>query len=437
MPTRKVSKLECLPGQRRFMESTAPELLYSGAWGAGKSRILCEKALFLCLRYPGNFVGICRKTFNALKQTTMRTFFQEVCPPDHIKRWNKTDHLLTLKNGSQIYFFGLDDPLKIQSLNLGACGVDEVIELTEDDWFILGGRIRLGTVPFHQLFAATNPAHRGHWCYQRFYVERPKLPDGRPITEVVESNALENHHLPLDYVAKIQTLKGRYRDRFVLGKWVDFEGLVYDCFDPLIHVVDTMPEGWQEWPKVRSIDFGYSNPFVCQWWAISPDNEWYLYREIYYSHRLVEDHARDIVRLSQGECYLATYADHDAEDRATLEAYGVPTVAAIKDVSPGIQAVYKKLQLDDRGKPGLYFVRGALVEKDPALVEAKKPTCTLEEIQGYQYPKQKGDKNAKEEPIKLNDHGMDAMRYAIYSFGQSAPIDEETKRLFKGASFYA
>jgi phage terminase large subunit len=321
-----------------------------------------------------------------------------------------------LRNNSQIYFFGLDDPLKIQSLNLGACGVDEVIELTEDDWIMLGGRIRLSKVPFRQLFAATNPAHQGHWCYQRFYIERPFLPDGRPMTEVIESNALENPHLPADYMSKIQTLSGRYRDRFVLGKWVSFEGLVYDCFDPLVHVVSTMTRGWQEWPKVRSIDFGYANPFVCQWWAISPDDEWYLYRELYHSRRLVEDHARQINELSRGETYLATYADHDAEDRATLEKYGIRTMPAVKDVSPGIQEVYKKLQIDDRGKPGLCFLRSSLMEKDPALVEEKKPTCTLEEIQGYQYPKQKGDKNVKEEPIKLNDHGMDCMRYAVYSF---------------------
>ncbi len=397
------------------MESTAPELLYSGAWGAGKSRVLCEKALFLAERYPGNLVGIARKVFNSIKLTTMRTFFEEVCPPDHIKRYNKTDHLVTLKNGSQVFFFGLDDPLKIQSLNLGACGVDEVIELTEEDWTMLGGRIRLGRVPFRQLFAATNPASRGHWLYRRFYLDRPRMPDGRPMTDVVESNALENPYLPKDYIAKIQALHGRYRDRFVLGKWVDFEGLVYDCFDPLIHVVDRMPEGWEKWPKLRAIDFGYSNPFVCQWWAISPDDEWYLYREIYYSHRLVEDHARQIVTLSVGESYLAAYADHDAEDRATLEHYGVQTTPALKDVSPGIQEVYGRLKPDERGRSRIYFLRDALVERDPALVEAKKPTCTVEEIQGYQYPKQKGDKNVKEEPVKLNDHGMDAMRYAVYS----------------------
>lgn len=408
---RPIGRLKCLPKQKRFMESTAPALLYSGAWGAGKTRILCEKAYFLALLYPGNFVGLCRKTYNSLKQTTMKTFFEEVCPPDHIKKYNKSDHVVTLKNGSEIYFFGMDNYLKIGSLNLGSCGIDEAIELTEDDWIALQGRLRQKKVPFHQIFLATNPAHPGHWIYQTFYQ--------RGEGEVVESNSLENPYLPQDYVNRIKRLSGRYYDRFVLGKWIGFEGLVYDVFDPLVHIIDKMPRGWEEWPKVRSIDFGYSNPFVCQWWAISPSNVWYLYREIYFSHRIVEEHAAQINKYSYGEHYVATYTDHDAEDRATLEKYGIDTDAAVKDITPGIQEVYSKMkveEVDGKKRSHIYFLRDALVEEDPWLVEMKKPTCTIQEIQHYQYPRSRGEYNLKEEPLKANDHGMDAMRYAIFSW---------------------
>lgn len=393
------------------MESTTPALLYSGAWGAGKTKILCEKAYFLALLYPHNVVGICRKTFNSLKQTTMKTFFQEVCPPDHIKKYNKSDHIVTLRNKSEIYFFGMDNYLKIGSLNLGSCGVDEAIELTEEDWIALQGRVRQRDVPFHQIFMATNPAHPGHWLYKTFY-ERGE-------GQVIESNSLENPYLPADYIQRIKGLTGRYYDRFVLGKWVGFEGLVYDVFDPLVHVIDEMPRGWKEWPKVRSIDFGYSNPFVCLWWAISPSDVWYLYREIYYTHRIVEEHAAQIRKYSEGEQYIATYADHDAEDRATLEKYGIETDAAVKDIMPGIQEAYSKMkvqEIENRKITHIYFLRDALVEEDPWLVEMKKPTCTIQEIQQYQYPKGKGDRNVKEDPVKANDHGMDAMRYAIYSW---------------------
>ena len=60
----------------------------------------------------------------------------------------------------------------------------------------------------------------------------------------------------------------------------------------------------------------------------------YLYRELYRTHELVEDMARLITKLSHGEKIEATITDHDAEDRATLERYGIYSIPAFKDVSP-------------------------------------------------------------------------------------------------------
>jgi hypothetical protein len=81
-----------------------------------------------------------------------------------------------------------------------------------------------------------------------------------------------------------------------------------------------MPQGWQQWRKIRAIDFGYVNPFVCQWWAIDNDGRMFRYRELYMTGRTVKDHADKINLLSSGESYEATICDHDAEDRATLAA---------------------------------------------------------------------------------------------------------------------
>ena len=30
------------------------------------------------------------------------------------------------------------------------------------------------------------------------------------------------------------------------------------------------------------VDFGYTNPFTCQWWAMDHDGRLYLYREIFH-----------------------------------------------------------------------------------------------------------------------------------------------------------
>jgi len=107
--------------------------------------------------------------------------------------------------------------------------------------------------------------------------------------------------------------------------------------------------------------------------------------------------------------------DHDAEDRATLEKHlgsGYKTLAAKKEVSPGIQAVKTRLQVADDGKPRLFLFRNALVKQDEELVEAKLPLCTEDELDGYCW----NDKVLKEVPIKENDHGVDPMRYLCMEF---------------------
>jgi phage terminase large subunit len=187
---------------------------------------------------------------------------------------------------------------------------------------------------------------------------------------------------------------------------------VYDNYDPTIHLIDRfpIPAGWR---RFRVVDFGYTNPFVCQWWALDDDGRLYRYRELYATQRLVSDHAGDISRLSAGESYVATVADHDAEDRATLHAAGIPTVPAYKSVTVGIQAVQDRLRPAGDGKPRLFLLRDSLVSRDERLVEAKKPLCTEQEIDGYVWTKTADGRPVKEEPVKVDDHGVDAMRYAV------------------------
>ena len=117
-----------------------------------------------------------------------------------------------------------------------------------------------------------------------------------------------------------------------------------------MHLIDRFAIPWA-WPRYWSIDFGYTNPFVCQFSAQDPDGRLYRYREIYRSKRLVEDHAQMIKRLWNEElqacCRMpsgqpearirsalrprAIVCDHDAEDRATLAKHlGLATTPARK-----------------------------------------------------------------------------------------------------------
>jgi phage terminase large subunit len=215
------------------------------------------------------------------------------------------------------------------------------------------------------------------------------------------------------YLASLEGLTGHRRARLLEGKWAASEGLVYPEFDASVHVIQRMPEGWESWRRIRSIDFGFVHPWVCQWWAIDGDGRMYLYREIYRAKRTTDEHAAEINALSKGESYDATITDHDADVRAILAKAGIQSVLAEKAAVAGRDAVHARLRVQGDGKPRLYVLAGCTHEVDADLYEKKRPTSTLAEFDCYVYPPGKDGKSDKEEPIKDNDHGMDAMRYAV------------------------
>jgi phage terminase large subunit len=207
----------------------------------------------------------------------------------------------------------------------------------------------------------------------------------------------------------LDNLTGVRYERLRLGIWAAAEGLVYEDYNPSVHIYKQIKEPPADWTRFLSIDFGFTNPFVCQFWAIDNDGRAYLYKEIYKTRTLVEDHAAQIKELLRNEPriqYIIT--DHDAEDRATLERHlGMSTTKANKNVSEGIQSVAARLKVQADGKPRIYLCRDAVVERDSMLENEKKPCSTLEETAGYVW---NTDKDA---PVKTNDHGMDAMRYLV------------------------
>jgi phage terminase large subunit len=158
------------------------------------------------------------------------------------------------------------------------------------------------------------------------------------------------------------------------------------------------------------------------WAAIDPDGRIYIYRQIYMTKRLVEDHAKTIKNISRwglqdGEPLpREIICDHNAEDRATLERYlGLNTIAAHKTVSDGIQAVAARLRPAGDGKPRLMIMRDGLVETDRELAEKKHPTCVEDEPESYVWDTRQGMKKG-DQPVKEFDHGQDCLRYLVARF---------------------
>jgi phage terminase large subunit len=455
--------------QEEFLNSTDRQVLLSGAFGTGKTLVGCEKGYRFNQMYPGNRGLIVRKTFTDVKSTTVnQTLLEDVIPPSHIVEHNRSEHVIEHYTGektpdgepvtSEIYYHGLDSgrktgdddlPRKIGGMEFGWIFVDEASELSKGEWTQLMGRLRFDgrrvgnyqyEVPYRQIFAATNPEHPGHWMYQWFFEDNR----GTHFTLRMD----DNPHLAEDYVQdNKENYSGVYYDRYILGKWVGAEGLIYDEWKPDTHHVkpSELPGDWEvhrtmeyedgeayfasppeDWRVYRSIDFGYRNPFVCQWWGRGPDDQFVLFRELYKTEELVEDVAKEIKKLDpQGHVVDQSFADWNAEDRATLQRHGVDVARANKDVSPGIQSVKSRLIEDERGKPSLYIMQGARVhEPDDNLDENNDPVKTVGEITGYKW----NDSDQEDKPKKADDHGMDAMRYFVHTVDARGQMSEEEMR---------
>ncbi|MBZ9752991.1 phage terminase large subunit [Deinococcus sp. HMF7604] len=399
---------------RELFFARDPEVVLDGPAGTGKSRGLLEKLNALAIKYPGMRALIVRKTRASLTDTTLVTWEDYVRPAcDTENQQRQVRRSYKYANRSEIVVGGMDKSIKIMSSEYDVIAAFEATEFWEEDWEAFTTRLRNGVMPYQQLLADCNPGAPTHWLNQRMrrglsrriicrHEDNPRLftPDGK-LTKYGE-----------DYISKLDNLTGVRYQRLRKGQWVAAEGMVYSGWDDKLNIIDQR-ELPAEWRRIRVIDFGYTNPFTCQWWAIDPDGRMILYRELYRTQRLVEDHAKQIKALSEGERFEATITDHDAEDRATLERHlGAATTAAFKAVSPGIQAVEARIRPAPDGKPRLVIMRDSLVETDQNLIESKKPTSTLEELPGYVYPTVRG-KTEKEAPVKENDHGMDTMRYAV------------------------
>ncbi len=412
---------------REVLMDRSPELLMDGPAGTGKSMACLMKIMLCAMKYPGAQFLIVRQTLVSLSTSAMVTWSQKVAK-DALATGQMTYYggsrnepaQYRLANGSKIMLAGMDKPSKVMSTEYDLCYVQEATELQLTAWLALSSRLRNGVLPYQPLLADCNPDAETHWLNQRANSGANKRLISRHVDNPVyyrDDGTLTPEGAA--YMARLDALTGVTRLRLRDGLWVSAEGVIYEGWNPGIHLIDHVPARGGHiplaWPRYWVIDFGFTNPFVWQCWARDPDGRLYMYREIYMTRRTVKDHCATIKGLlirKDGTWVepkpTKIITDHDAEDRATFEQeMGMPTHAATKTVKDGIDAVTERLKPVGDGRARLFLVRNALVERDNALALQMRPTCTAEEWPVYVW------NEAKDQPIKEHDHGMDDVRYIV------------------------
>lgn len=429
-----------LPKQSEFLrlvlDPKGPQFVgYYSGYGAGKSVVLCAAMITQAVMHGGDYL-ISRMYMPELRRTTMRTFL-EVCPKELVEEVRVADaevRLKSVKGTATIFFIGLDEPGKIDSMNLSGFAIDEASQTTEEAFLKLQGRLR-NPKGLRKGIVVGNPKGRDH-IYRYFVSKLAVKPEMRHKYHMIVTSSMENRHLPEGYLEAMMASYSKERiQRDIMGSFDSFEGMIYDDFSRAVHVVEPyeIPEGWH---RIVGADHGFQNPTAMLWGAIDHDGNVVIYKELYRRETLI----KDICAEFKEKCGItpanprgtdpvaAIYIDPSTKARrgqsgvsdfSTYLEYlpkHVALVLANNDVSPGIDRVKTFLRINPK-------------TKKPRLTIFSNCVNLIEEIGEYRWAElsagQEGQKNQKEEPRKYNDHACDALRYLIMS--RPDPAKEKAK----------
>jgi len=266
----------------KFQASRAKIQMFGGGFGNGKTTGAVVKMLKIAHDYPGCNILVARSTFPKLN-ATIRKEVEAWCPKSWVARnVNSRDNLIELKNGSIINFSYIAQGGKSEessTSNLLSATYDLIVidqvedpEISHKDFLDLLGRLRGNTTYQGEdetmptsgprwMILMCNPTR--NWVYRELVKPLQDLEKGlqnpkilwdedaqKPMLELFEGSTYDNkENLPADFIKTQEAAyKGQMRERFLLGKWGAYEGLIYPQYDNGIHMIqhDAMAEYyWQ------------------------------------------------------------------------------------------------------------------------------------------------------------------------------------------------
>ena len=353
---------DALTSDKRF-------IINQGGSRSSKTYSLCQLIIVYCLQNPNKVVSIVRKTFPALRATVMRDFFEVL---KDLNLYEKTSHNMSeniyrFGNGSLVEFFSVDDEQKVRGRkrDLGWC--NEANELWFEDFQQLNMRTE-----FKMIFDY-NPSDSSSWLYE--------LPKDESV--LIKSTYKDNPFLPESIKRQIEDLSRTDEALYQIYALGEKAISKTNIFNTWIFIM-RRPERFKNY--VYGLDFGYNHPTALMrvYWC---DGDIYIEPVVYESYltpsELIERFKQ--LNIEQSIDILADYSR--PEIIAEMQNAGFNVNNANKNVKSGINAVktFKVwCQQDDNLK---------------------------KEYENYKW-KKVGD-NITDEPVKLYDDAMDAVRYAV------------------------
>lgn len=374
--------------QLAFVNAPERFTAFGGGIGSGKTYAGTVKSIG-AIGEIGGLGLVVAPTYPMLRDATERTFLD--LAGELVLDFNKSEHRATFKNGAEAIFRSSEHPERLRGPNLSWAWLDEAALMDGLSWKIVIGRLRAGGKA-GPAWVTTTPKGR-NWVYHEFKeLDRP----GKYC--LFRARTQDNRFLDPEFVRDLEdSYTGDFARQELVGEFVSFEGLIYDEFRRDVHI-------WRgPLPELRDIaigvDEGYTNPSILLAIGFDSDGRAYVVDEFYERRvlhtRVVEEAGTMSGRWNAKGFYCDPSA---AELSAALIKAHLRAFETDHEVLSGIRSVKARLKVQDDGRPRLYVTPGCV--------------NTIAEFESYCWKKTKGE--FKEEPEKVNDHAMDALRYVIY-----------------------
>lgn len=291
---------------------------------------------------------------------------------------------------------------KIRGLTLAGAYGDEVSLWPESFFTMLLSRLSVRGAKF---FGTTNPEGPYHWL-KRDYIDR----EGKINLRTFHFTLDDNPALDPRFVEDIKReYTGVWYQRYIEGRWVLAEGIVYSMFDEDVHVVDEVPKLRERWVGV---DYGTSNPTAFVLVGLGTDDCIYIVDEYYHEagrdlagSRTDAEYADDLEEWLDGITPRWIFIDPSAKSFRTQlyhERHRCPAFAqasmANNELLDGIRKVSSLLH---RGR---LFVH-------------RRCENVIREFYSYSW-NPTAQERGEDKPLEEMDHTMDAIRYVINSTGR-------------------
>jgi len=400
------------PGQQSVHESRARFKVCCCGRRWGKSLAAAREAEPVILQ-PGTRTWVVAPTYD-LTDKVFREIWNDMIIKQRLPtiRQSEREHYIKFAWGATVEGKSADNPDSLVGEGLDFLVVDEAAKIKQRVWeqylrpTLTDRRGRAlfistpeGTNWFHDLYLRGQSPGDPDWSSWRFPSwTNPYLP-------------------PEDIEEARRTLDPDVFDQEYGAGFTVFAGQVYKNFDPAVHVVDRFPvaEGtvFRYWDAVAGVDFGYINPFVHLWGFVSPDGELYIYDEIYQSRRTVPELAAMIRRreadfphaIQNWRFRICDPSDPGSRKQFAQEGIRMrPARPPLNDVREGIREVRNMLHPRQVGGDG---------GRRPRLFVFRRCKNLIREFVNYRYPDESERHGVPEEPLKKDDHAMDALRYMV------------------------